>query len=232
MMVAQDVRVVTMMTRHEAEQATQEIKDKFVNIRAKLIEIEDREGYKALGYPSMRSYLLTEFDLGKSQLYRELQAGRIEREIMSPIGENRESHMRELAKLETPEERRTAALIAEDLSRMVTPNKPPKAGMYRVAVETVQEIKSTGGYVSIDGEQVHIASGSALNKYSEQLHRAKQHVVGAVQKKHGTTKEMIKFSGTLQKVCEQIAELTVKHGSGKLVRLLIYEIEQSPEGVK
>uniref|UniRef100_UPI0036F3075A hypothetical protein n=1 Tax=Trichocoleus desertorum TaxID=1481672 RepID=UPI0036F3075A len=100
---------VVMMAEQEARDCVDSIKGHLENTRKLLLDLHEREGWKALGYNSWRECVMAEFGESKSQLYRELEAAKIERNI-SPIGEIgqiRESHLRPLAKLE-PEQQREA----------------------------------------------------------------------------------------------------------------------------
>lgn len=129
------------MLREEAVERTGRIRSSLGEVRADLVEIEGRQGYLSLGYRSMREYMLAEFDESQPQLYRQLTAGKIEREI-SPIGEMGqipESHLRPLAALKQPDRQRQAwervvtesqggRIIAKDVERVVRQmidEKPP-----------------------------------------------------------------------------------------------------------
>lgn len=86
-----------MMTAEEAKQATDRVKEGLENVRALLLDIYEREGWRALGYESFVAYAETEFSASKSQAYRLLDAARLDA-ILSPIGETGlpEGHLREL----------------------------------------------------------------------------------------------------------------------------------------
>ncbi|NVZ11726.1 hypothetical protein HW932_20985 [Allochromatium humboldtianum] len=75
-------------------------------LRALLLDMRDRKGWKALGYSSFEEYGKTELGYEKSQIYRLAEAGEIAKSLDSPIGESApESHLRPLAPL-TDDERR------------------------------------------------------------------------------------------------------------------------------
>lgn len=80
------VVVAPNMTALEARQCIDEIKGHLNSVRLLLLDLDERRGWEALGYSSMRHCMVGEFGRSQSQLYRELKAGKIEREI-SPMGE-------------------------------------------------------------------------------------------------------------------------------------------------
>lgn len=98
--------VLTVMTADEARQCVTRISGHLNGARAEVLELYEREGWRALGYDSWRVCAEAEFGQGQAYLYRQLAAARMEREV-SPIGEIGlipESHLRELVKLD-PNER-------------------------------------------------------------------------------------------------------------------------------
>jgi hypothetical protein len=98
------------MDATQAKAACSAIRHSLEDARARLLDLHDRKGWKALGYPSWRECAMAEFGKSQAQIYRWLEAARVDREI-SPIGEKPplpESIARELAK--APEGRRAEAL--------------------------------------------------------------------------------------------------------------------------
>jgi|GEM_PF-5128654 transcriptional regulator with XRE-family HTH domain len=90
---------VLLMDETEARNCVDSIKNCLESARSLLLDLEEREGWRALGYSSWRECVTAEFEQTESYLYRELTAAKIEREI-SPIGEIgliRESHLRPLS---------------------------------------------------------------------------------------------------------------------------------------
>lgn len=89
-----------VMSEAEARQCVEALKSHLVSIRALLVELEERQGWKALGYSSMTACLISEFPGdSKTKLIRALEAGRIERYQQVPIGTYLESQLRPLFKL-------------------------------------------------------------------------------------------------------------------------------------
>lgn len=90
-----------LMTSAEARQCIEAIKSHVISVRALILELEERQGWKALGYSSMTACLVGEFPgESKTKLIRALEAGRIERHQQVPIGTYLESQLRPLFKLE------------------------------------------------------------------------------------------------------------------------------------
>lgn len=90
-----------VMTEPEARSCCDRIRNGLDSVRAMVKDLHDREGWKALGYPSWRACVLAEFDQSQSHLYRQLEAARVEAEV-SPngeIGSIPEAQLRPLAAL-------------------------------------------------------------------------------------------------------------------------------------
>ncbi len=101
---------LTTMTAEEARQTVDAINAHLNSARALLLDLYEREGWRALGYQSWRECVTAEFEQSQRHLYRQLQAAQIEREICprGQIGAIPEKHLRPLAALDTPGERREA----------------------------------------------------------------------------------------------------------------------------
>jgi len=94
--------IVTVMTRAEAEQCEAEIVSTGSRLRALLVEFYERRGWDALGYSSWRSWSSARLGASENMAYRELMAGRLERELFDDsqkIGLLPETHLRPLAPL-------------------------------------------------------------------------------------------------------------------------------------
>lgn len=102
-----------MMTAAEARTAAEAIKahlntanERIAAARMLLLDLYEREGWRALGYDSWRSCAVEEFSQSQSYLYRQLDAAKTER-LLLPSGVDfangetsiPESHLRELAPL-------------------------------------------------------------------------------------------------------------------------------------
>lgn len=97
------------MSREEATTACRSIRSHLESAGAQLLELHDREGWKALGYASWRECAVAEFGKSQSRVYELLAAARVVREF-SEISEKpptTDSHLRALAK--APEGRRAEA---------------------------------------------------------------------------------------------------------------------------
>lgn len=98
------------MTPEEARTCLGEIHSNAASIRRKLLELYEREGWKALGYDSWRDCVTAEFSHSQSWVYYQLDAAKTARSL-STIVENPdaipESHLRPLASL-PPEQQAVA----------------------------------------------------------------------------------------------------------------------------
>lgn len=105
------------MTETEARQLVNEIKADIVAVGQKLLELYEREGWRALGYTNWRECVMTEFEFQKSHVYRLLDFARLERNL-SPIGEKyplpaNEAQARPLAKLSAEQQRQVWTVAVE-----------------------------------------------------------------------------------------------------------------------
>ncbi len=123
------------MTAEEARRCIDEIKTYLNSVRVLLLNLDERRGWEALGYKSIRQCLKAELQgkLGKSvsQLYRELAAGKIERELShrcDSIGSIPERHLEPLTKL-PPEQWRDTW---EEINKTA-----PESGVTRRHVQSV-----------------------------------------------------------------------------------------------
>ncbi len=93
--------VKNLMNRREAQASVDAIRARLDDARTLLLELYEREGWKALGYPSWRACVTAEFEQSQAHLYRLLTAAQVERDI-SHLGEFElsERQARELAPLD------------------------------------------------------------------------------------------------------------------------------------
>lgn len=94
-------RTKGLMSEPEARSCVQVINVGIANIRRQVLDLHDREGWRALGYASWRQCVAAEFEQSQAHLYRVLNAGLLEAKV-SPIGEIGsipEGQLRELAPL-------------------------------------------------------------------------------------------------------------------------------------
>lgn len=123
----------TLMSEQEARTCVDTIRRGMENVRRSVYELYQRKGWLALGYSSWRDCVVAEFGQSKSQLYRELDAARIEanlqRDNVSPIGE--------IGAIPEGQLRPLAALPAEQ-----------QREVWERAVETAPDGKLTGAHVA------------------------------------------------------------------------------------
>lgn len=106
---------VPMMDQAEARSTVDAIKGHLDSARKLLLDLEEREGWRALGYSSWRECAQAEFGQSQAYLYRQLAAAKIERDLDSPIGEMPESHARALTQA-APADRERALDRATELA--------------------------------------------------------------------------------------------------------------------
>ncbi|MHA2045373.1 MAG: hypothetical protein ACW99G_11300 [Candidatus Thorarchaeota archaeon] len=111
------MNTIVLYTEEEARQAITDIKESIANTRKLIVDFYDREGWRSLGYTSFESCARQEFELSVSQVYRELSAGIIERDLpIGEIGDNRESHLRKLHILQDNDQKERAWMLAQAMS--------------------------------------------------------------------------------------------------------------------
>ena len=86
-----------VMTKEEAESCVRQIRDTSHKMRELLLDLYDRDGWKALGYESFTDCIKQEFAGGMAYMYRQLAAASMEKRLpIGEIGDNKESHLRPL----------------------------------------------------------------------------------------------------------------------------------------
>ena len=63
-----------MMVFKEARECVEKINTNMSNVRALVLDLYEREGWAALGYPSWRDCVVAEFKNSQAYLYRQLEA--------------------------------------------------------------------------------------------------------------------------------------------------------------
>jgi len=90
------------MTPAEARECITEIKTGLLNTGRRLLELYEREGWRAVGYSSWRECAQVEFGLKQSRVYQLLESAEIERNISTIVeieGPIREGQLRPLTQL-------------------------------------------------------------------------------------------------------------------------------------
>jgi hypothetical protein len=70
---------IILMDKAEARKLVTAIREGWNNVRLMLLELDEREGWKALGYKSLAECGEKEFGFKKSQIYNLITAGKVER---------------------------------------------------------------------------------------------------------------------------------------------------------
>ena len=122
------------MTAIEARLIVDEINTGIVSIGDKLLELYDREGWKALGYSSWRDCVTVEFNFGQSRVYQLLSFAQVTRNIDSTIG----------GKVILP--------TSERQTRPLTDLPPAQQA------ETWREAQNRNGTVQPSGQQVEVVA--------------------------------------------------------------------------
>jgi hypothetical protein len=78
---ASDPDPVVLLTKAQAQKLVDQVNRHFDDARALLLELEEKEGWRALGYDSWRSCAIAEFGKSASRVYQLVDAARVERNI-------------------------------------------------------------------------------------------------------------------------------------------------------
>lgn len=125
--------LVTVLSRAEARSLTDEVKNDAERLWRKLVELYEGGAHEVLGYSSWAAYFKDEFGGERAQAYRLLDAGRVARELQSPMGDSpipNARQARELAPLKNDPESLRATW-----AEVVELNPEPTAADVREAVE-------------------------------------------------------------------------------------------------
>lgn len=97
----QRLETIIEMTAEEARTCIEEINNNLKDTRFLLLDLYEREGWKALGYDSWRACVVGEFKQQQRYLYYQLEAAKIERNLCTKVqNEIPESQLRPLSRLE------------------------------------------------------------------------------------------------------------------------------------
>lgn len=111
------------MTKMDAVKCCIEIRNNLGSVRSRLLELHNREGWRALGYKSWRECVQQEFGGSQSRMYQELAAAQVEVNI---------SHL-----VEIPESSQPAKPIPERHARPLASLPPEKqAAVYKRAIDS------------------------------------------------------------------------------------------------
>lgn len=207
------------MTRDEAERSNLAIKAGILSIRALLLDMRDRKGWKALGYESFDAYGRDELGYEKSHLYRLAETAEIERSIgFSPIGEKaKESQLRPLAPLSDEERRKVweeATARAEEENRKLT------AKMVQEAVEKLKGEKDLANQ-RLDSWRSQAVAEKKAREDAEAAAKLKAN-------------ELAKLRGSIEKSANDLAAIRTGELKAELDRAKIdkAELEQKLKSAK
>lgn len=112
---------VTAMDAAEARELVGVVRAAMEDARSALLELYQRDGWRALGYPSWRACVTKEFDLSQRRVYQLLSAAQVEQDLRGHLSSSDatppvcttvqsaaipERVLRPLARIEEPEQRR------------------------------------------------------------------------------------------------------------------------------
>jgi phage N-6-adenine-methyltransferase len=127
--MSQEMTIV-LMDRAEAREKTDQIRSNLTQARRLLLEMYEREGWRALGYGSWREYGQAEFGYSERRIYQLMNAAKVEANVCTNVQNDTpipESHLRPLTNLE-PEQQQEVWQAAQ-------------ASGERVTAKTVQETR-------------------------------------------------------------------------------------------
>jgi hypothetical protein len=141
--------LVRMMTEAEARERVKQINNQIGEIGKLLLDMKEREGWKALGYSNWYECAAAEFKISQSRIYQLLDASKTQQEISTICGmaPTRESQLREFSDIETPEE---------------------KAAVYKAAIETAPNGKLTAKHIREERERIEAENQRAI-EYEERF---------------------------------------------------------------
>ena len=118
------------MTDEEARAAVDAIKAHVRQARALLLDLYEREGWRALGYGTWEECVTSEFGRSRSYMYRQLAAAKLELEVGSEVGNHPESHLRAISETLDEDDQ-----MQEAYSRAVASGATTAAEFKRTAME-------------------------------------------------------------------------------------------------
>ena len=123
------ISTTVLMSVEEATDCLAFIRDTVTDInraitqgRSQLLTFDEGEGWRVLGYDSLRACLSTELGVGQSQAYRLLTAAKVERRIseVSPGGKNASTKVLNVV-AQLPEDIQAKVFVAAEKAGPVTP---------------------------------------------------------------------------------------------------------------
>ncbi len=139
-----------VMTLEEARHCVNEIKRGMADLRYLLLDLDEREGWRALGFANICACAMAEFGYEKSRVYQLLDAARVERNISTAVEKMiPERHLRPLTKIEPANQREVfrravetapeGKMTAEHVEKTVTEWKYNQGIQYGAAASTYRK---------------------------------------------------------------------------------------------
>lgn len=200
--------VIIPMTKDEAEICVSDINTNvddagkaLAQARTKLLDLYEREGWKALEYANFRACAAERFPKwSQPYVYMQLKAATITRGILRTEGIEPsfstvvemlpESYFRNggLDELKDPLEQRLALQLAYSAAERVIDSGEPTANLIKQGVEVVKEIKATKGGVTLDDETITAAEEKVLILWDREVKEAIERKKSRRDAKNGTGK--------------------------------------------
>lgn len=139
--------VTVLMTKEEAKEIIVAVKASVAEARTLLLDLWERDGWRALGYKNWKACYTAEFGKSESTIYRQLTAAQVDREkkngLLATKNDSRARESKEEPEQESrddpePVSQRTAAKIKAK-------PKPPKSGKELKSPEMRREARAIFG---------------------------------------------------------------------------------------
>lgn len=129
---------VMLMSADEARACVDRIRAGMEDVRAAVLDLYDREGWRSLGYDSWRHCIAVEFSMSVSRAYQLLDAARVDQMLSTDVESAPipEAHARELARLkDDPAAVREVWSELQESSERITAGTTERAVDKRLGVE-------------------------------------------------------------------------------------------------
>lgn len=153
------------MNEAEARECVGRIRKGLDSIRVDVLNLYEREGWRALGYESWRECVVREFEYSQSYLYRMLSAAKVERNV---------AEIRQLAKTLPESQTRVLSKFDDELQPVImrlasgysnATGKPMTAGMLERTGQVLLEAEATGHVDTGSGESTALFAAITATEY-------------------------------------------------------------------
>lgn len=187
-----EVVIIEPMNVLQAREYVQRINNRAAEMSRLLLELKDRQGWKALGYTSWHECVKNEFAYSSQHLYRLLDTAQVNQTIAGVLpGVNLpERHAREVKTF--PQELQPAIVqIAQATAK--AQGREATSGDYKRVGTVIQEAAITGAVDTGNGDSTPFTAALSVEQY-EAMQRQQQQIRGTVDPKY----DCYKFRGILR----------------------------------